>query len=63
MSLKIIPPHTTTTDGTGSRSPRRHSARLIADAVVASYLHNISQRHRPAVPAAEQHLLRPTPER
>jgi hypothetical protein len=31
---------------TPSRSPRRPSTRLISEAVVASYLHDISQRHR-----------------
>jgi hypothetical protein len=35
--------------GPDRRSSRRASPRLIADAVIASYLHDISQRHRHAV--------------
>jgi hypothetical protein len=54
-------PGTTTTDGIGRRSPstdhasaRRLSPRLSSGAVVAGYLHDISQRHRRSVPRAGQ---------
>jgi hypothetical protein len=70
MPLNRSRPHTTTTDRTGRRAPvrehgsaRRLSPRLISDAVVASYLHDISQRRRRGVPAPENHPPRPTPER
>jgi hypothetical protein len=69
MSLNVSRPHTTTTGRTVRRAPgtqhmsaRRLSPRLISDAVIASYLHDISQRRRRSVPASENHLLRPTPE-
>jgi hypothetical protein len=63
MSLNPSRPHTTTTDPTRRRAPgtqhvsaRRLSPRLISDAVVASYLHDISQRRRRSAPAPENHL-------
>jgi hypothetical protein len=66
MSLNRSRTHTTTTDrtrrdvpGTQHASARRPSARLIYDAVVASYLHDISQRRRGDVPDAENQQLRP----
>jgi hypothetical protein len=62
--------HTTTEGRTGRRSPtteqvaaRRLSSRMISDAVVAGYLHDISQRRRRSALAPKNHLLRPTPER
>ena len=68
MSLSPSDPHTTTTDGIGRRSPRtehvgarRLSPRLISDGVIASYLHDISQRRR-TVPALKNHLPRRTPD-
>jgi hypothetical protein len=70
MSLSPSDPHTTTTDGIGRRSPRtehggarRLSPRLISDGVIASYLHDISQRRRRTVPEPKNHLLRRTPDR
>ncbi len=46
-------PHTTTTNRTHRRAPKAHHgsvrqprAELISEAVVASYIHHISQRHR-----------------
>jgi hypothetical protein len=69
MSLSPSRPHTTTTDGIGRRSPmpahvsgRRLSPWLISDGVIASYLHNISQRRRRSVPALKNHLPRRTPD-
>jgi hypothetical protein len=62
MSLNPSRPHTTATDGTGGRSletphvsARRSSPELIYDGVVASYLHDISQRRRRRVRAPEDH--------
>ena len=55
-----FPAHTTRQAATAaarrppSGSPRRRqSTGLISDAVVASYIHDISQRHRGAVHASE----------
>ena len=69
MSRYPSPPDITT-NGTGRRSPktqhafaRRLSPRLISDAVVAGYLHDISRRHRRSGAAAKHHLPRPTTER
>ena len=63
MPLNPSRPHTTTTDDAGHRSARtqhaserRLSPRLISDAVVASYLHDISQRRRRRLPAPENHI-------
>ena len=62
MPLNPSRPHTTMTDDAGRRSARtqhaserRPSPRLISDAVIANYLHDISQRHRRSVPAPESH--------
>ena len=38
-------------------SPRRPSTQLISDAVVASYIHDISQRHRRPAPADQSALM------
>ncbi len=55
-----FPTHTPSSGGDGRRSPRaplepgrRPSIRLISDAVVAGYLHDISQRHRDGAHASE----------
>jgi hypothetical protein len=60
-------PHTTTTDRAGRRSvrndhmpARRPSPQLIADAVIASYIHHISERSRRSVLAPQIHMPRPT---
>ena len=42
------------------RSARRPSIQLISDAVVAGYLHDISQRHRNGDSASGGRLRRPT---
>lgn len=56
-------PHTTARNRSGHRSAssdrtpaRRPSAQRIADAVTASYIHEISQRHRPEVRSPQSHL-------
>ena len=62
-----LPAHTTASNREGRRSPhaplqsgrRRPSIRLISDAVVASYIHDISERHRDGVPASEARSRRP----
>jgi hypothetical protein len=41
-------------------SGRRPSARLISEAVVASYLHDISQRHRDGIHASDARSRRPS---
>ena len=61
-----------TTDASGRRGPRREqesarrgNPRRISEAVVASYLHDISQRHRPVVAAQTNRphtASEPTPE-
>jgi len=58
-------PHTTTTDATRRRSPGTEhvsassaSPHLIYEAVVASYLHDISEHDRQSVPAPKNQ--RPT---
>lgn len=68
MTLPRSRPHTTPTDRTGRRAPRtqeafarRLSPQLISEAVVASYLHDISPRRR-RVPVPGNHLSRTTPE-
>jgi hypothetical protein len=43
-------------------SARRPSAQRVADAVMASYIHDISQRSRRSVRAASNHAPRPTPD-
>ena len=55
-----LPTHSTPSNREGRRSPhaalhsgRRPSARLISDAVVAGYIHDISQRHRDGAHASE----------
>ena len=55
-----FPAHATTSSRAGRRSAhteldsrRRPSTRLISEAVVASYIHEISQRHRNGVQASE----------
>ena len=55
-----FPAHTTVSGRDGRRSVhaplqpgRRLSARLISDAVVAGYIHDISQRHRDGAHASE----------
>jgi hypothetical protein len=48
---------------TRGHSARRPSARLISEAVVASYIHDISERHRRAETAGQRESLelrRPT---
>jgi hypothetical protein len=70
MALNPSRPRTTTPGGTGRRNPdpqhgsaRRLSPRLISDAVVASYLHGISQRRRRrTLPAPKNHVLAPARE-
>jgi hypothetical protein len=59
-----FPYHTTASSRGERRSPhadleprRRPSTRLISEAVVASYIHDISQRHRPR--ASEARSRRP----
>jgi hypothetical protein len=59
--------HTTASSRAARRSPnaelesrRRPSVRLISDAVVASYIHDISQRHRDGGHAAEACSRRPS---
>lgn len=61
MPLNRSRPNITQTDrsanptpGTGRASARRLSPRLISDAVVAGYLHDISQRHRRRVRVPER---------
>jgi hypothetical protein len=68
-TLNCSHPCTTTTDGTGRRSPRtehvsarRVRPRLISDAVTAGYIHDISQRHGRSVPATRNQRLRNTPD-
>jgi hypothetical protein len=68
MSLTRSRTHTTTEGRTSGSSPtteqvpaRRLSPQLISEAVVAGYLHDISQRRRRSVPSRKGHLLRPTP--
>jgi hypothetical protein len=70
MSLNPSRPHTSATDGTGRRSPRtqhdrarRLSQRSISDAVVAGYLHDISQSRRRSTAGRENRVLLPAPER
>jgi hypothetical protein len=53
-----LPPHTNASVRADRRSPHvplrsghRPSTRLVSEAVVASYLHDISQRHRHGVDA------------
>jgi hypothetical protein len=53
------PTHTRASDRADRRSPhaplrsgRRPSTRLVSEAVVASYLHDISQRHRDSAHAS-----------
>jgi hypothetical protein len=53
--------HTATTDRVDRRQPktddtpaRRRTAQLIADAVIASYIHDISQPGAHSIPAAPQ---------
>jgi len=55
-----LTPHATASNRAPRRSPhaelesrRRPSVRLISDAVVASYIHDISQRHRDGGRATE----------
>ena len=57
---------TTTSNRDGRRSEhaslqsdRRPNIRLISDGVVAGYIHDISQRHRDGVHAAEPRSRRP----
>jgi len=59
-----LPTYAGTTSRAGRRSPHaprtsgsRPSVRLISDAVVAGYIHDISQRHRPR--ASEARSRRP----
>jgi len=61
-------PHTTTAQPTGRRSLRterrpgaRASAQLITDAVIASYIHDISQRHSSAASQPGRGLPRTHP--
>jgi len=56
-------PHTTARNRAAHRSAssdrgpaRRPSAQRITDAVTASYLHDISQRHRPEVRSPQSNL-------
>jgi hypothetical protein len=65
MSLTRSPSHTTTAHGTGRRaaatrhtSARRLDSRVVFDGVVASYLHDISQRRRRSGPVPEGHSRR-----
>jgi hypothetical protein len=61
-----LPAPTTPSNQEGRRSPhaplqsgRRPSIRLISDAVVASYIHDISVRHRDRAPASGARSRRP----
>jgi hypothetical protein len=62
-----LPARTTVSHREGRRSShatlqsgrRRPSVRLISDAVVASYIHDISGRHRDGVSASEARSRRP----
>ena len=61
-------PHTTTAQPTRRRSLRterrpgaRASTQLISDAVIASYIHDISQRHRDGAPSSGRGLRRAHP--
>jgi hypothetical protein len=73
-NVNRLPAHTTSPTREGRRSPhapvqsgRGLSGRLISDAVVASYIHDISQRHRIGVDEPEAGLRRsarrPDPDR
>jgi len=57
-------PHTSSTREPGRRSEHttrrtngRPSDRLISEAVVASYIHDIAQRHRPERPSVSRRAL------
>jgi hypothetical protein len=61
-----LPAHATASSRTRRRAldtpqhnGRRPSVRLISDGVVASYIHDISQRHRDGVHASEASARRP----
>jgi hypothetical protein len=62
-------PHTTTTNPPRRRSvrndhiPARHpSAQLMADAVIAGYIHDISRGSRRSVRSTQNRLPRPRPD-
>jgi hypothetical protein len=62
-----VPAHTKALARARRRSPhaelesrRRTSTRLISEAVVAGYIHDISQRHRDGVHASDARSRRPS---
>jgi hypothetical protein len=65
-NLDRLRPHTAINDRTGRRSPRadvrttrRPSAQLVSAGVVATYIHDISERHR-SRPHPSSRSLAPT---